>query len=476
MSRKIGFGLAVLMVILACGASRLEGIAPAPHPCSDNSYAQTMPPDESKAQDQTSGLQFIDVAAGWGHTCAVTGDGGVYCWGNNEYSQLGGDAPQNRNLPVRIGELSNVWKITAGWAHTCALTYNGGVKCWGYNQHGELGGGNYAASDTPVDVIGLDSGVTSIAAGDFHTCAVSLERGVKCWGNNKFGQLGDGTLTSSSVPVQAGDIGGYASAVAAGWGHTCVLFSGGTVQCWGNNADGQVGSDPIGGIIPAPVDIAGLDTHSSQISADGSHTCVLTAQKGLLCWGGNTQGELGDSASERTSLPVSVGGLGAGIVGIAAGWNQTCAINAGGVLKCWGWNLFGQLGDGTNISRAMPGDVLGLGGRVVSADVGWAHVCAIREDGGLTCWGNNVYGQLGDGTQTDSTLPRMVIGNSSSEVFADPADTDSQSGSTPTVTAGHEGTRAPFFPTQKKNPRVMPTSTPTRLSRTRTPLTPIPGC
>ncbi len=466
MPRKIGFGLAVLMVILACGASKLDWAVSKPHSSLksplgyDNSYGR-------EVRDQTANLNFIDVAAGWGHTCAVTNIGDVYCWGNNEYAQSGYAPSGSWNLPVRIPGLNDVSEITAGWSHTCALTSGGKVKCWGYNRDGELGNGEFTDSGTPVEVIGLGTGATSVEAGDFHTCAISDDGGVKCWGKNKYGQLGDGTRNNSSIPVVSGNIDSRVSAVAAGWGHTCVLLVHGTVKCWGKNSNGQSGFDPIEGVLLDPHSVAGLDDSVFRISADGSQTCAITILYGLMCWGANDRGELGDGTLEDRSRPIAVMGMTEGIAEVSAGWNQTCGITTSGRVKCWGWNLFGQLGDGTTVSRTKPVDVIGLAGRVVLVEAGWGHVCAITEDGALVCWGNNTYSQLGDSTHTDSSIPRSV--NIFDSTFPYPTSSPANI-EFPTLTGQ---------PTIPKAPTRTYTRTPSRTpnkTNTKTPVTVVSCC
>ncbi|MGB7538675.1 MAG: hypothetical protein WBM17_09065 [Anaerolineales bacterium] len=354
--------------------------------------------------------RVVGAALGKTHSCAVLENGRVKCWGTNEYRQLGNETMLNSFLPVEVEGLADAEAIAAGWAHTCALTRTGGVKCWGYNKNGELGNGQTADSGSPVSVQGLASGVIAIEAGDDHTCAVTGPGEVKCWGFNQYGQLGDGTTTSRSVPVPVQGLAGGALSVAAGWGHTCVLTADKSVKCWGNNEYGQLGYGPAEDYRFTPMDVAGLAMSAERITADGGQTCALTIYGGIRCWGNNHYGQLGDGTTDVRNTPAAVTGLAQGMRNVAVGWNHTCGITRNGGLLCWGWNYYGQLGDGTKASRSAPVEVYGLSQGVEALSVGWRHTCAVTDLGALKCWGANESGQLGDGTSLDSQAPQTVAG------------------------------------------------------------------
>jgi alpha-tubulin suppressor-like RCC1 family protein len=295
---------------------------------------------------------------------------------------------------------------------TCALLTEGTVKCWGANLAGELGDGTTTDRYTPVSVSGL-SGVSAISAGADHTCALLSGGTVKCWGWNYSGQLGDGTTTDRYTPVSVSGLSGV-SAISAGYYHTCALLSGGTVKCWGRNNDyGQLGDGTNTNRL-TPVSVSGL-SGVSQIDAGGVHTCALLTEGTVKCWGANLGGQLGDGTNTTSNTPVSVSGLSgvsqiaAGAETVISGVEHTCALLSGGTVKCWGDSEYGQLGNGTTTDSNTPVSVSGLSG-VSQIAAGRDHTCALLSGGTLKCWGDNFLGGLGDGTNTDRLTPVSVVG------------------------------------------------------------------
>lgn len=314
------------------------------------------------------------------------------------------------------GGSSPASQVSAGGLHSCALVGAGAVQCWGDNRYGQLGDGTTTSSSTPVAVAGL-FGATQVSAGNVHTCALVAGGAVKCWGRNNFGQLGDGTNTDSSTPVAIDGILGATQIAAAGSndvGHTCALVAGGAVKCWGYNGRGQLG-DGLGdgtGSSATPVTVADL-SGATQISAGATQTCALVAGGSVTCWGSRGSGdEPGSGVS--SSVPVPVDGI-SGATQISVGLpfpipsGHACALVAGGAVKCWGDNGYGQLGDGTVNGRSTPAAVSGLSG-ATQIGAGGYHTCALVAGGAAKCWGDNRSGQLGDGTVIDRSTTASVSG------------------------------------------------------------------
>jgi len=369
--------------------------------------ATTLPPTSSPAVSPA----ITAIAAGTGHSCALTSAGGVKCWGDNGSGQLGNGSTNDSPFPVDVvGLTSGVVAIAAGQGDTCALTSGGGVKCWGYNAYGQLGNGTITASSLPVDVVGLTGGVTAIAVGWLHACALTSGGGVKCWG----GLLRDGSLSIRKVPVDVFGVTSGIRAISAGYYYTCALTSGGAMKCWGENQHGQLGNGTITAS-SLPVDVVGLTGGVTAIAAGWQHTCALTSNGGVMCWGLNHVGQLGNGAipwqwdpgtEPQILTPVDVLGL-TGATGIAVGGEHTCALTSGGAVGCWGGNSYGQLGDGTKLASGAPVVVSGLASGVtaIAAGLGGYHTCALTSAGGVKCWGFNGSGRLGNGKTTDSSVP-----------------------------------------------------------------------
>ena len=290
--------------------------------------------------------------------------------------------------------------ITAGVSHVCGLTEEGIASCWGANEGGQLGGGTGADRPAPSPVR-TELRFASLTAGSAHTCGLAGGGVPICWGQNLSGQLGDGSRNDHSVPRTVGGGLGF-SRLTAGWNHTCGLTSNGNAFCWGLNSHGQLGDGSrLDRLVPTLVRGA-VET----LVAGSSHTCGISEEQ-VLCWGGNSFGQLGDGSAEDRSHPVQVQGLPAAPTHLSAGAVHACALVAGGQAYCWGQNLQGQLGDGTTQNRASAVAVRG-GLRFTEIHAGGAQTCGMTEDGTQYCWGLNRSGQLGDGTRVSRSTPTLV--------------------------------------------------------------------
>jgi alpha-tubulin suppressor-like RCC1 family protein len=359
---------------------------------------------------------WTQIAAGRDHSCGLTG-GRVYCWGLGVDGELGdGTNTVKRKAPsTPVSGLTGVTAIAAGDYHSCALTAAGGVWCWGMNAKGQLGNGSTTDSTVPVPVTGLTSGVVDISAGVQDSCAIDGAGALSCWGTNTFGQLGDGTTSDHAVPVVVSGFSSGALRVSAGNRHTCAVSTVGAARCWGWNALGQLG-DGSTTDSPFPVPVFGLGAGVLEVAALGAgHTCAVTGGGAAQCWGANSAGELGDGATASSAVPVPVSGLSSGVTAIAVGGYiegdvlaNSCAIT-GGVGSCWGDNGRGQLGDGGGSSTDAP-VTIALGDVVTQISTGQDHSCVLTSTGRAYCWGRGSYGQLGDGGEGAGSLPVAVIG------------------------------------------------------------------
>lgn len=351
------------------------------------------------------------IAAGGVHTCAIGLDSDVWCWGSNNAGQLGDGTQIDRLLPTKaVGLTATVAQISAGEKHTCVVLGAGEVFCWGKNDYGQLGNGTKTDSFKPVKVIGLQSPAKLVATGDKHTCIVD-SGGIKCWGGNYHGQLGNGTLLATAIPVAVGGIMGSVKSIAAGASHTCVVDSLNAAQCWGKNYYGELGINAYGEKTSA-TQVAGLGTDVQGISAGMNHSCAVLVGGKVVCWGNGYYGQLGDGVTRgKKTAAVQVVGLTDGALSVGAGYNHSCAISKGGAVKCWGMNESRQLGDGSTDNAAQePRQVVGLTQGVTFISVGEHHTCAIDAAGVAKCWGYNGLGALGNGTNETPVAPVKVLG------------------------------------------------------------------
>ena len=357
------------------------------------------------------GPDISNMALGITHTCAVLTSGGAECWGANNKGQLGNGKTANSLIPQPVKGVSTAVAVAAGQEQSCALLGSGGIRCWGGNATGALGDGTTNDSSVPVAVKGIrtavaiSAGAESANRGD--TCALLADRTVECWGDNEAGQLGTYSGSRSSVPVAIGGI-TTAIAVAINSGtYGCALLASGAIKCWGSNVDGQLGdgtTNPSG----TPVNVVGISTATALASGRYS-TCAVLANGTVQCWGSNLDGQLGDGTNKNYSnVPVTVTGISTA-VSITAGGYHHCAGLRNGAVKCWGLNAAGELGNGTRTDSNTPVRVHSTTGPIKLMS-GVDYNCALYSSGEMKCWGYNGFGQLGNRRTVDALAPVRVVG------------------------------------------------------------------
>ncbi|CAB5069331.1 unannotated protein [freshwater metagenome] len=403
-------------------------------------------------------LGAVSISAGELHTCAVMADHTARCWGSNDYighyGALGNGTTANSSVPVRVVDpadtttaLGGIASISSGAGTTCAVMTDHTARCWGSNNHGELGNGTTVDSLVPVTVVDpADTttalgGIATITAGDYSTCALLVDHTARCWGYNEVGQLGHGTITTrSSVPVTVVNpadttqaLSGIASISVDGGFHFCAVMDDGTARCWGYNKDGQLGNKTtLNSSVPVTVlkpvnstdftsPLSGIASITATMNNLGSHTCAALTDGTARCWGRNGSGQLGNNstfsrtaATSRVLDPADTTQALGGIASITVARVSTCALMTDHTARCWGSNYSGELGNGTNDNSSVPVTVVdpadtttALGG-ISSISAGDSLACALLTDGTARCWGYNYAGQLGNNTTTDSNVPVTV--------------------------------------------------------------------
>ncbi len=349
----------------------------------------------------------VAVSAGARHTCALLASGGVKCWGDNGSGQLGDGTTTRRLVPVDVQGLAGAAiAIGAGDSATCALIAGGSIQCWGSNADGALGDGTTTDHALPVTVQGLGAAATAIGVGAYVGCA-RVGDGVKCWGSNTDGSLGAGSTSfHSAVPLAVQGLGPGIAALSVGYGHSCAFGNGNVPSCWGFDLYGELGNPGVTSYSNVGVPATAFTAPAIAVTADGSFTCIVTNAGAAQCIGADGESGFG---------PVTPTGLGANVVAIAGGDTFRCAILSAGKLMCWGDNYYGQIGDGVTpegIGSTVddPTVVKGLASGVVQVSTGQEHACAITSGGHLKCWGYNATGQLGNNSLVDTNAPVDVIG------------------------------------------------------------------
>lgn len=348
-------------------------------------------------------IKYTAIGTGALHSCALSSDGDVYCWGNNEVGQLGfGKAGDPLLVPTKVPGLPKVASISVGVLHTCAVAISGTAFCWGDNKYGKLGAGEADAELGPIQVKGL-SDIVQISANRFGTCAVTEKSKAFCWGENSTGSIGDGTKKSSAIPVAvSGDF--QFKEIRTSNFHTCAISSADSLYCWGENTNGQIGiPDLESALTPQLITFAGRIKH---LTTGAGHTCVIDEDGFGNCWGYGEKGQIGNGETSAKAVPFSLKSLGK-LISIEGARFHTCALTAKYESFCWGAGEVGQLGNGKTSSSTIPVEVLNLkNSRVLGAASSFsASTCVLDSAGAFHCWGDGQAGQLGIGSRNSLSAP-----------------------------------------------------------------------
>lgn len=363
------------------------------------------------------------LSAGGTHACAIVGGGRIRCWGSNQYGQLGNGSTTNSATPVVVSGITDAVAVSAGGSHTCALLSSGQVRCWGLNATGQLGNGTLVQSNVPASVSGISTAL-EIAAGGEHSCAILADTTARCWGRNAERQLGNqGSTTATSVPVAVRAPGaptalsGLAT-IAAGARHSCATLTGGGARCWGNNQYGQLGNGTTTAVTGIATVALASGELGSRVSGGADHSCVLLTSMRARCWGRNANGQLGSgSTAALSSIPAIVRWRWISILApiieevftasqIEAGDAHTCLLHYAGSQICAGNNTNGQLGLGSAGVASLYTVSVRTGVAVVSSGTGFT--CAKLTTGEIQCYGTNASGQTG-GTSNPTITPSSVF-------------------------------------------------------------------
>ncbi|MBK8218651.1 MAG: hypothetical protein IPK71_33385 [Myxococcales bacterium] len=382
---------------------------------------EPIPPEDEEGGPEPD--RVTQLALGKYHSCIKRLNNQVRCWGDDSSGQTGtgGRASTANDAGLKVVttatmlDNANAVSLASGAQHSCFVQPDGSVSCFGANVSGQLGTGSSTPQSSPSPARNVADAL-AIAAGSSHTCVLRRTRQMACWGLNGTGQLGTGNFSSTNVPVDVLDMTDVKS-VAAGQSHTCAVKLTGDVFCWGENFNGQLGLAP-GGREAIPRKSAA--TNAIAIAASNDSTCAVLGTGGVVCWGKDDLGQTGRgvAGSGKGGTPVQVAGV-EGAVAISGGAEHFCALTSRGSVLCWGDNRFGQLGQG---SRSDAGDagmptigrptaITGIIGTVTAVGAGGDHSCAATSDEAVYCWGDNGRSELGDGTDKRmSPVPVAVSG------------------------------------------------------------------
>ncbi|QQR90523.1 MAG: hypothetical protein IPJ88_01900 [Myxococcales bacterium] len=350
------------------------------------------------------------ITAGFDHACAIATDGTLWCWGSNGFGQLGIGSATSQSVPTQVGTQNDWIAISAGRQHTCGIRSPDSLWCWGYNLYGQLGVGDTTSYDTPQLVAG---NWQAVSLGHWHSCAINTSDTAFCWGFNENGRLGNNNIVGSNLPdshVPSAVYGGTGiSSISAGAGHSCAVKTDAEVICWGSNSDGQLGDGSIGercegremSVLDwecAPAPIAESGPWN-QIHAGGRHSCGIKNDGSAWCFGAAEHGQMGTAQTTTQAFPGLVD-TATDYSTIAAAGDHVCALQNAN-LVCWGSNSHGQLGLQGISTSTMPSST-GTETAWIAISAAEHSSCGIRADQSAWCWGSTSYVQ--------SSVPSFVQG------------------------------------------------------------------
>lgn len=398
-SVRVVLGVLVAVVALLGEGASIAGATPRKVPAASTAESTTESTAESTAD-------WAQLSSGYYHTCGVRSTGRLYCWGQGNRGQLGTGGNGNTAVPTEVSGAATDWRsVSAGSAWTCAIKTNGTLWCWGRDDYGQLGNGPGSADVLVPAQVGSATDWKSVSAGlGETTCGRRANKRIYCWGRDNNGQVGNGPGGFANVETPAA-VGANAdwSAVSTGGYHVCGRRSNGRVYCWGDDLDGTVGD---GGTAPGvdrsvPTQVAGAHADWTSVSAGLTHTCGRRASGRLYCWGSDINGGLGNGGGTNTSqyAPVEVRGGATDWRSVFAGGYVSCATKVNGRLYCWGYDAYGQVGTGVAdaLDNSAPTLVAGAATDWKTATIGNLHVCARKLTSRIFCWGYGFFGQRGDG-------------------------------------------------------------------------------
>jgi alpha-tubulin suppressor-like RCC1 family protein len=369
-------------------------------------------------------VKYSQISASSRHTCAIISGGQVQCWGENSFGQLGNGRKQDAsNVPVAVsgidgstinGVIYKAKAVSAGRDSTCAILVGGQAMCWGRNHRGQLGDGSLIDSTVPIKVLTLNNAST-ISVGDDFACATLTTFQARCWGEGTLGQLGNGANADESTPQAVQTSSGTltnVTGISAGNAHVCAVTTASNVFCWGAGTAGQLGNG-LGANSNTAFNV-GLASGVA-VGTGRNFSCALTPGGRVRCWGENGSGQLGNNSTTDAASPVIVQRQSGAIVelsdvsALSVGYAHACVLRGAEAPHCWGINTSRQLGDNTTVARSVATEATAIIGTPAAITAGTNHTCAVFPSGNAQCWGFGDNGELGDGNNTRTGIPRWVI-------------------------------------------------------------------